>query len=210
MSGWNRKEHDLFNIDTSLLIGNGAQVKIRDLNYYNYPNIEKLSKRGVTGIYLSNYFRWDPLFQNNSTLKYGFKPERNSYSFDIYERAGSSVYYKIHDLLKYKRVGYRKITDHLVREIRHKRISIKEAKVLNEEYLKKPVNIKPFFEWLDVTKTGYEWLIKHKFSDIKNLLIDRDTPTKDNHKIPNNIKSLLKHSSKSKKQFILFGKGIDI
>ena len=115
------------------------------------------------------------LFQNNSTLKYGFKPERNSYSFDIYERAGSSVYYKIHDLLKYKRVGYRKITDHLVREIRHKRISIKEAKVLNEEYLKKPVNIKPFFEWLDVTKTGYEWLIKHKFSDIKNLLIDRDT-----------------------------------
>ena len=36
-------------------------------------------------------------------------------------------------------------------------------------------------------------------------MIDRDTPTKDNHKIPN-IKSLLKHSSKSKSNLFYLGR----
>ena len=52
MSKWSRKEHDLFNVDTDTLIGNGAQVNERHLNYYHYPKIQKLGKK-VKGIYLN-------------------------------------------------------------------------------------------------------------------------------------------------------------
>ena len=136
MSRWGRKQHDLFEVEIEELMGNGAQVNSRQVNYYKYPKISRLSKRGIRGIYLSNYFRWDPLFQNQSTLKFGFNPQTNFSTFDIYERAGSSVYYSFHDLLKYKRTGYRKIRDHLVREIRHGRISRNSAKDLEKNSIK--------------------------------------------------------------------------
>ena len=83
MTKWSRKEHDLFNVDIDRLIGNGAQVNERHLNYYYYPEIHKIGKK-LKGIYLSNYLPWDPLQQNYSTLDFGFTPQQNQSTFDIY------------------------------------------------------------------------------------------------------------------------------
>ncbi|MEW4556384.1 LPS biosynthesis protein, partial [Vibrio cholerae] len=100
MSRWNRREHDLFNVEVGHLIGNGAQVDERDLNYYRYPEVSSVARRGVRGLYLSNYMRWDPIAQNQEMTEFGFTPEANTSTFDVYERAGSSVYYHLHDVLK--------------------------------------------------------------------------------------------------------------
>jgi len=209
MSKWHRKEHDLFNNDIDDLIGNGAQVKVRDLNYYHYPEISTLNKRGVKGLYLSNYFRWDPLAQNKSVLKFGFQPEVNSSSFDIYERAGSSVYYQFHDLLKYKRLGYRKISDHVAREIRHNRLSTSEGLKLNSIYTESKVHIKPFFDWLEVTSSGYEWFKKHRLSGMSKLLSEEQViaPTL---KLPIKLNNMLIKGKLSCDNHVLFGKGLYI
>lgn len=207
MTKWSRKEHDLFNVDTKKLIGNGAQVDIRCLNYYEYPKIEKLFKRNVKGIYLSNYIPWDPLKQNSDMLRHGFTPQRTTASFDTYERAGSSVYYGIHDLLKYKRTGYRKITDHVAREIRHKRITTEEGISLVKLYHTK-VDIKPFFDWLGVSNSGYEWFVKHKLSDVSHLIGevgDFDSPH-----LSESIKNYCNIGKAPDKFFILFDKGLHI
>ncbi len=209
MSRWNRKQHDLFETEIKDLIGNGAQVSERALNYYEYPSPQKLSQRGTRGLYLSNYMPWDPLKQNDSVKEYGFLPESSAYTFDIYERSGSSVYYQIHDLLKYKRVGYRKITDHLSREIRHKRINRSNALQLQKKFAKRKVNIEPFLKWLGATKSGIEWLMKHKFNDVHDLIsFDKQNYKKIN--ITKEIDLLTKGGQNPKEEFILFGKGIDI
>jgi N-acetyl sugar amidotransferase len=209
MSKWHRKEHDLFSNDIDDLIGNGAQVKLRDLNYYRYPEITALSKRRVKGLYLSNFFRWDPLAQNKSVLKFGFQPEQNNSSFDIYERAGSSVYYQFHDLLKYKRIGYRKITDHVAREIRHKRLTIDEGIKINSIYTESKVHIKPFFDWLGVTSSGYEWFKKHRLSGVAELV--SETPIENiNIQLPEALEPMLVNAVAPKEHHVLFGKGIYI
>jgi len=130
MSRWGRREHDLFGVEIEELTGTGAQVFDRDLNYYRYPSIRGLGQRKLSGLYLSNFMPWDPLRQNAAMVDFGFIPEHNAGSFDVYERAGSSVYYQIHDLLKLKRVGYRKISDHVAREVRHGRITPIKRKIL--------------------------------------------------------------------------------
>lgn len=209
MSKWHRKEHDLFNVDIDGLIGNGAQVNLRDLNYYHYPEVSALNKRGVKGLYLSNYFRWDPLAQNKSVLKFGFQPEINSSSFDIYERAGSSVYYQFHDLLKYKRIGYRKITDHVAREIRHNRLTLNEGVKINRIYTDSKVHIKPFFDWLDVTSSGYEWFKKHRLNDVSELISETPIENK-NIKLPNSLEQMLMGAKAPIERHVLFGKGIYI
>ena len=210
MSSWSRVEHDLFGKDISTLIGNGAQINERKLNYYHYPdNLKSLSNK-VKGLYLSNYLPWDSLRQNHSvSINHGFKAETNAFSFDPYERSGSSVYYQIHDLLKFERLGYRKITDHCTREIRHGRLSRTEAIKLENKFINNRVNIKPFFNWLNVSKTGVEWFVNHKLKKSQNLISDSKTEYK-NHNFPQKVKKLLVKSSKPHENFITYGKGIEI
>jgi N-acetyl sugar amidotransferase len=209
MSRWGRREHDLFNVDIDALIGNGAQVDTRSLNYYRYPDIKNLARRKIRGIYLSNFFRWDPLYQNSKSCQLGFWPEPNSATFDPYERAGSSVYYGIHDLLKLKRTGYRKFDDHLAREIRHGRVDANKLIELKAEYSEAPVDIKPFFKWLGVSESGYRWYVEHRLASFTSLIKSTD----DNRPVVlSDHFSLIQGSSglakTPGKKFILYGKGI--
>ena len=210
MSSWSRVEHDLFGEDTESLIGNGAQVNERKLNYYNYPSSLKNLSKKVKGIYLSNYLPWDPLKQNHSMVsKHGFKPEANLYSFDPYERAGSSIYYDIHDLLKYERLGYRKITDHCTREIRHGRLTKQEGINIKLKFTFRKVNINPFFNWLNVSKSGIDWFIKHRLSKTANLISN----TKVGYEkiiFPKKLNIFISDSLEPKSEFISYGKGIKI
>lgn len=207
MSKWSRAEHDNFNTDIFKLVGNGAQVREADLEFYHYPSVEKLTKLNVTGIYLSNYLRWDPLQQNNLSLQYGFTPQQQHVTFDPYERAGSSVYYGIHNVSKIMRHGYSKLDDHLVREIRHGRLSKSEALQMKRE-VNLQVHVEPFFEWLGASSSGYRWLIKHHYKDFKFLL--KDDKITDNVPSFSSIKNseLIVPGVQPEKEFILFGKGI--
>lgn len=209
MTAWSRKEHDLFGIENQDLIGNGAQVSERHMNYYNYPSSEHLKMRGITGIYLSNYFRWDPLSQNSSATRFGFLPQSNNRSFDIYDRAGSSVYYEVHDLLKHKRCGYSKISDHVAREIRHGRLTQDEASKLLEHFSQRPINIKPFLNWLEVSKTGQEWLMRHKFHTEREI-VDLVDVTYKPVDLPSGLKPLVHGANSPTREFLTFGKGLQI
>jgi N-acetyl sugar amidotransferase len=209
MSSWYRIEHDLFGNDIQALMGNGAQVNERKVNYYRYPDIHTLGKN-LRGIYLSNYMFWDPLKQNFSMLKYGFKPQRNLYSFDPFERAGSSIYYKVHDILKSERNGYRKIIDQLTREIRHGRLNKNEAELLREHYEYNQVDIKPFFDWLGVTDSGRLWFEKHKLSRSKHHISRSPKFNEDYISLPKKLNELVPQSFASKKEFILYGKELNI
>ena len=103
MTKWSQIEHcELVIIDQ--LIGNGAQLNPQNLIYYEYPKQAIRLGRKSPIVYLSNFYRWDPLKQNNSILKYGL-PQFEISTFDPYERAGSSVYYTVHELSR-SRHGY--------------------------------------------------------------------------------------------------------
>jgi hypothetical protein len=177
MSGWGRSQHDLFAIDEVDFFGTGAQISNSEQFHYTYPDLKKASK--VTGIYLSNYVRWDPWKQNHDMLKFGFTPEKSQYTFDQYERAGSSVFYGVHDLLRLEKHGYLKVRDQLSREIRHGRISKVNAEKLYLKYLNKNINIKPFFDWIGATESGLRLFSRerilhnsYKVSEIESITID--------------------------------------
>lgn len=209
MSSWSRNEHDLFNTPIEKLIGNGAQVDNRKLNYYKYPQVSALKKSNVKGVYLSNYFSWDPLRQNNSVIEYGFKPQKQSSTFDVYERAGNSVYYELNDLLKLKKIGYRKSSDHIAREIRHGRLTINDGEELNKVYAESSVYIKSFFDWLNVTESGYQWFIKHRLQGFSHLIAKSVVEQYDNQKeTVNSLSGIDLLGESSLRDFVLFGKGV--
>jgi len=168
MSSWSRVEHDLFLVNEKNFFTTGVQLKERNQTPYIYPEVDIAKK--VTGIYLSNYIRWDPWKQNNDMLKYGFEPEKNFNTFDNYERSGSSVYYEIHDLLRLEKHGYRKVRDHLSREIRHGRVTTSHAKKLYKKYVNQQVNVEPFFKWLGASKTGTKSFLNKRIVKNQKLI----------------------------------------
>ena len=206
MTKWSRREHDTLGYNLSDIIGTGAQINTRHLKYYEYPKLSTITQKKVRGIYLSNFLRWDPLYQNKSTIKLGFTPESNNSSYDVFERSGSSTYYTIHDILKKQRVGYRKINDHIARDLRHGHINKEDATNLLEAFGKRKVNIKNFFDWLGVTESGYEWLIKYRFNDVQEYITIENENI--DIKLPKYLSDISSNIEKSTDNFILYGKGI--
>jgi len=204
MTGWGRLQHDLFGITESDFFGTGSQISNKQKYNYYYPSIRKSKK--IVGIYLSNYMRWDPWKQNHGIIKYGFKPEDTSGTFDQFERSGSSVFYQIHDALRFEKHGYLKVRDHLSREIRHGRILRKDAEEVYKNYLSQEINISPFFRWLGATDSGEKLFIKNRLPKFMEY-------NKSHKKISFNPKSrFIKHffstGEKIKNKFVLYQKGI--
>ena len=209
MTKWSQIEHCRIGYNIDQLIGNGAQLNPQNLIYYEYPKQAiRLGRKSPIGIYLSNFYRWDPLKQNNSILKYGFKPQFEISTFDPYERAGSSVYYTAHELSRILRHGYRKVRDHLNREIRHNRIDKKSALILYEHYRLQKVNPNPFLSWLGVTDSGKQWIVQHLLGQCSDLLSDQPTIHDKPVTLPKSISNLLAPSFRPENSFVTFGKGI--
>ena len=203
MTGWSRTQHDLFCINETDFFGSGSQISEQNQYHYTYPPIQQAKK--VTGIYLSNYMKWDPWLQNKSIIKYGFKPENSVNTFDQYERAGSSVFYQIHDILRYKKYGYIKVRDQLSREIRHGRISKSSALNVYNYYLNKDVNITGFFKWLEVTESGYKLFCNTRLNFLKNKsnYIGSTVTVEDEFS-----SSFFENGFSSSKKFVTYYKGI--
>ena len=211
MTQWSQIEHDRLGLDIENVVGNGAQLNPSNLVYYEYPSqAVRLGSKAPLGIYLSNFFRWDPLVQNHSILKFGFKPQFQSATFDPYDRAGSSIYYTAHELSRLNRHGYRKVRDHLNREIRHGRVNRVSALKIYDYYFSSKIYLKSFFRWLDISDSGIEWIYQHLLSKhipiLSNEPCHTTTPIPDF--LPPKIKDLIYLSHLPQSDYIAFGKGI--
>ncbi len=205
MSKWSRTEHDLFGRGVATTVGTGGEVPRRSLHLYRYPDIHALGRSGIRGLYLSNYFRWDPLAQNSGSQSSGFQPQAQTATFDPYERAGDSVYYEVHDLLRLLRTGYRKCRDHLVREIRHGRISRDEALSLESAYTRSRVDLGGFFDWLGVTSSGRDWLLAKRLAPVRHLLsVDAESPPP----LPAVLESWVGEGVRPRRSFVTYAKGV--
>ena len=109
--------------------------------------------------------------------------------------------------MKFERLGYRKITDHCTREIRHGRLTRTEAVKIESNFINNKINVNPFFKWLNVTQTGIDWFIKHRLNKSTHLISDSEINYKTPY-FPNKLKLVLSEASKPKKQFINYGKGV--
>jgi hypothetical protein len=141
----------------------------KDVVPYNYPKRESL--KTVQGIFLSNYLNWDQWQQNMDMVKYGFTPEQPLNTFDSFENAGSSVYYQLHDLLRYLNTGYPKLAQHFSREVRFGRMPLSDLDTDCTKYL--AYQPKKFFtEFLETTNSGYEWFLDKHLTGVAHLLRD--------------------------------------
>ena len=144
-----RKDHDLMGFEADDLIQEFDTLNEEDIWQYRYPNEKEIEDIGIKGIYLGNYIRWDPLAQHILMVKKAnYKSSVLNRTFDTFDHVDDWFYMNLHDVLKNNKNGYGKVTDHVCREIRHKRISRAKGLNLIKYYSsQKPLYLDMFCDW---------------------------------------------------------------
>tara|TARA_B100000965_G_scaffold398803_1_gene417523 strand:- start:2997 stop:4175 length:1179 start_codon:yes stop_codon:yes gene_type:complete len=92
----------------------------KDMNWAKFPSDREIIENNIRGLYLGNYFKWDPNKNTKMIIKkYGWRPAQKKFERtyrkisnldDIYENG-------IHDYLKFVKLGYGRTTDHTTKDI---------------------------------------------------------------------------------------------
>ena len=186
-----------------------------------YPSDKIINEYGIRGIYLGNYFRWDPYHQHKMMVKmYKYKGLNFDRTFDIYDYVDCFNYMNLHDYLKLCKHGYSKITDHVSREIRHGRITRNQGIDLVQKYEQKKFKYNNLFcEWLGVDNRSLNFILdrfkNNKYWYTKNYIDYSFNGLSKNFKKTKNLekkysyfkfdRSKFKETKDSK--YIIFGKG---
>ena len=161
MSRRYRKEHDLMGLEADDLMQFSGILKEEDIWQYRYPADNEINSVGIRGIYLGNYLRWDSKQQNEKMIKlYNYRTTSLNRTFNTYEHIDCFNYINIHDLLKFYKHGYSRVTDHAVTEIRFKRMSRQQALEKVKKYERQNIKYLDLFcEWINIDKGSLKILI---------------------------------------------------
>ncbi|MEO2173686.1 MAG: N-acetyl sugar amidotransferase, partial [bacterium] len=93
----------------------------KDLTWLKYPSDEEIIKSGVKGIYIGNFFKWDPYTHTKLiSKKYGWKASEKEFERTYRRVSNLDDRYEngVHDLLKFIKFGYGRASDHASKDIR--------------------------------------------------------------------------------------------
>ncbi len=117
-----RHEHGLRGFEWyDMLNDQDDKLTEQDLLWAQYPSDEDILKVGVRGLYIGNYFKWDPNAHAKLMMeKYAWKPAEGNFERTYRKMSNIDDRYEngIHDLLKYVKFGYGRASDHASKDIR--------------------------------------------------------------------------------------------
>ena len=152
MSRKYRKDHDLMGLEAEDLVSEADNLPERDLQPLFYPHDKDIERVGIRGIYLNNYLRWDTKAQHEQMIEqYGYETAPQTRTFDTYSDVDSLIYSDLHDYIKHLKFGYGKVTDHVCREIRLRRMTREQGQTLVRDYSDRPAQYTELFlKWLEM------------------------------------------------------------
>lgn len=163
MSRRDRHEFDLTGLEPQDFVSSVLLVRKIDVADLLYPTDGELSRTSVLGLYMANYVPWDSrTYSEQAVRRFGALPATNARTYDPYDRIDDMTYMTAHDLLKFAKLGYSRVTDTLVQEIRFGRLERGAATEIRDafsySFAAEELNI--FLEWLEISQNSFLWFIR--------------------------------------------------
>ncbi len=176
-----RHEHDLRGFEWYDMVEHG--LKEKDMIWAKYPSDEEILEVGVRGIYIGNFFKWDPNKQTKLVMeKYDWKPAEKPFERTYRTMSNLDDRYEngIHDLMKFIKFGYGRASDHASKDIRTGYMTRDEGIEMVKKY--DSVVSSDLYYWLDYVDMSEEefWSIADTFRDPRVWWIEDGKWYKDN------------------------------
>jgi N-acetyl sugar amidotransferase len=117
-----RHEHDLRGYEWYDFIGDKEDKLIeKDMIWAKYPSDEEILEVGIRGLYIGNFFKWDPnKHAKMMQEKYGWQEAKKPFERTYRKMSNLDDRYEngIHDLMKFIKFGYGRCSDHASKDIR--------------------------------------------------------------------------------------------
>lgn len=179
-----RHEHDLRGFEWSDMIGDAAEpLTEKDLQWAKYPADDEILDIGIRGLYLGNFYRWDPNeFVPMLVKEYGWKASDRPFERTYRKMSNLDDRYEngAHDLLKFIKFGYGRCSDHASKDIRMGYMSREEGIERVRQY--DAVVSSDLFYWLNYVGMTEEefWRVADGFRDPRVWWIEDGQWMKDN------------------------------
>lgn len=164
-----RHEHGLRGFEWSDLINDEQDcLAEKDLNWAKYPSDQDIVDVGVRGLYIGNFFKWDPNQHTQEMIDlYGWKCAQQPFerTYRLMSNLDDRYENGVHDLMKFVKFGYGRATDHASKDIRSGEMSRDQGIEMVRKY--DHVISSDLYHWLDyVDMTEQEfWNIADTFRD---------------------------------------------
>ncbi len=117
-----RHEHALRGYEWYDMLNDSKEpLREKDLSWAKYPSDEDILRVGVRGLYIGNFFKWDPNQHSRMVQeKYGWKAADRPFERTYRKVSNLDDRYEngAHDLLKFIKFGYGRASDHASKDIR--------------------------------------------------------------------------------------------
>lgn len=179
-----RHEHNLRGFEWHDLLDDPDEpLTEKDLLWAKYPSDEEIIRVGVRGLYIGNFFKWDP----NQHFKfvqeqYGWRPAAKPFerTYRIFSNLDDRYENGAHDLLKFIKFGYGRTSDHASKDIRDGYMTREQGIEMVKKY--DHIVSRDLYYWLeyvDMTEEEF-WRIADTFRDPRVWRIESGQWVKDN------------------------------
>lgn len=179
-----RHEHNLRGFEWyDLLDDPDEPLTEKDLLWAKYPSDEEVLRAGVRGLYIGNFFKWDPnqhvrLMQEQYGWKSASKPFERTYR--IFSNLDDRYENGAHDLLKFIKFGYGRASDHASKDIRDKYMTREQGieKVRTYDHVVSS-DLHHWLEYVDMKEEEF-WRVADTFRDPRVWRIENGQWVKEN------------------------------
>lgn len=179
-----RHEHDLRGFEWYDMINDPVEkISEKDMMWAKYPSDEEILDVGTRGIYLGNFYKWDPnQFVDQLVKDYGWMKSEVPFERTYRTMSNLDDRYEngVHDLLKFVKFGYGRASDHASKDVRMGYMNRDEA--IEKVRTLDSVVSSDLYHWLDyVGMTEDEfWRVADTFRDPRVWSIENGQWVKDN------------------------------
>ena len=155
----------------------------KDLAWAKYPSDAEILKAGVRGLFIGNFFKWDPK-SHTRTMQDLYDWKASEQPFERTYRTASNIDDRyengVHDLLKFIKFGYGRGSDHSSKDIRMGYMTRGEGIEAVRKY--DHVVSQDLFHWLNYVGMSEDefWATADTFRDPRVWWIETGTWWKDN------------------------------
>lgn len=155
----------------------------KDMLWAKYPTDQEILKVGVRGLYIGNFFKWDPNAHSKLvTEKYGFMPAQKPFERTYRTHSNLDDRYEngMHDYLKYIKFGYGRGSDHASKDIRTGYMTREQGIEMVRKY--DHVVSSDLYYWLKYTGVSEEefWKVANSYRDPRVWRMENGQWVKDN------------------------------